>query len=676
MTTENLFFAPARQPFAVGQVFRSAGHIAEISALDDGTGSLKLTEISTGLVRALPPDELAIAIKQGKVIEITSDYSATANLYRANPGLAADSALLDEIPVSLRSEAAIKVVSKKLHWINLLRREGYRCLRPSEELSIILKEVEHRHQMKCPYTLDTIYRAQLQLDKHGGNARAILPGFHRKGGSGGHRLDPEVEKMIALSLDLANKKTSGKLQASRIHDSVRGMVAQFNGSAQGRELEYPSLPTVTRRLKERFTAYEIAERNFGKKRAQRLFRETSPRVRPDSPLDLTHYDDTDTCVFLVDDFTRLPWGRAWLTAGVDDNSRMVLGKSLSEEPRSRVSAIAAIVNGINPKNMNDDEYSYCTSHWDAFGHHGVITLDNASYNTNESIEVFANEIGSEIQYARPYRPTDKSPIEYFNHRLKSEFVVHQPGWSGPKEDREMLDEGIGTAVMTVTEFVRRLNKWIVDDYANKPMTDGRTPRQIWQEHFQYRIPMLPRNMPSGDYLAAIHDSLKFRDSGGLLRNGLRYQSPELQAMRKRYGANESVQIRYNPLNLSYLLAQDPVTKHFIRVPCVEDERYIYGMTDAQHRLVKKFCRDRKIKNPSLVQLQQARIDLATLTEQMMFSNKMSERKRSVLATKSGIKTVFDTNVKSVKQQTVVLSELENLTNQFMQIEDSDEDDDQ
>lgn len=330
-------------------------------------------------------------------------------------------------------------------------------------------------------------------------------------------MDPEVERIINNALEQAADPTSGKLRAVKVHNAVNSMIQQRNGAvsiiqrpgyvievhqkpdaeAQERALDVPSLPTVTRRFNDRFTPYAICVRNEGKKRADQKFREAGARIRVDQALDIVHYDDTDTAIFLIDPTTGLPWGRCWLTAGVDERTSAVLGYSLSERPRSSESAFEAVVHGIYPKDPSSPDFSLCRGKWEWYGQHGIVNLDNASYNATLQLQASVLEFDAEIAFSRPHHPTDKPDIEHFNHRLKSEFIQDLPGWVGPKEDRELLDVGLGSAAMSLDEFRKRLVAWIVDEYSNKPCGwEGKTPREAWREQFRDTTPLLPRRSPS------------------------------------------------------------------------------------------------------------------------------------------------------------------------------------
>lgn len=644
-----------------GELMRSAANAYRVTEATTAA-EVFLQDVATMEVRSCTTEYMLEALRQGVVSRVSGTIQLAPLVRPEQPK--GDEAIIANIPEFMLSAAASKVLLAKHHWIKRLRRQGLRVFRPGPELTMALKEAEHSSKEVCPFGQDTLYRSWLTLRKYQGSVRSLLPKFHLRGGRGGHRLEPEVESIISNALEVVAGNKEKILRPSTVHDRVATLVGQFNLHRPAEEsLRVPSVPTVTRRFNERFTAYEIAVRRFGKKRADRMFRENLPRVRATHALDVVQYDDTDTCVFLIDSRTGLPWGRCWLTAGVDEYSGMVVGKEMSEASRSSVSALGAIVNGIFQKNHSADEFADCKNQWEAFGHHGLIVLDNAPYNASETIELSVLEFESEIELARPFHPTDKPDIEGFNHLLKSGYVSKLAGWSGPKEDRELLEEGIGGAIMTMTDFARGLNRWILDDYSNKPRSTGRSPRELWRGSFAEHPPLVPRRQPSHELMLTEHRELTFRDSGGLLRNGLRYHSDELAVLRRRLGNGATVKVRTLPHNVGHLFVLDETTGHYLKVHCSET-RYVAGMTEIQQSLIMKICRERKQKSPNMAEMQAARDALVDDTRRLSTSKKMIERKRAARAVKAGVDLTDGTKASAASKRAadkiVVMTELEDL----------------
>lgn len=598
---------------------------------DSNSSRLRITDIHTGDVRYTDAEGLNTAISRGEVTVVAPDFQVPTVQMQYRPAGHLDS-LIEQIPVSLRSPVAIKVMLTKIDWIKRLKAHNVVNFLPSLELEMKLKELEQRYGEKCPFEMWTLYKAALKLKKSQGDAKAIYPRFDRRGGAGQSRLDPEVDQIVDSVFTRMTEPGSEWLTASGAYDRIVRAVRQANvGRAGDEKLKEPSLPTVSRRFKKHFSAFDVAVRKYGKERAERMFRSSGVRIRAERALDIVMYDDTDTCVFLTDDATGLPWGRCWLTTGVDEFTKSITGFSMSEAHRSTVSALGAIVHALAPKDHTHEDFALCQGRWHAYGNQGLIVLDNASYNHSHELQAALVDLNIEFEFSRPHHPTDKTCSEYSHHRTKQEFCSQLPGWSGPKEDRELLDKGISTAVMSLREFRQAYVRWVVDEYSNTYMEDGYTPRQLWEQCFRDHAPFMPQRMPSNELLGTIPKTLKFRDSGGILRKKLRYQSPELDLIRRQIGETAEVSLRYHPHDLSFIYVHDPRTGNYLKVPCVENSRIFKGITDWQWSLILKRARALKNKKGEDVTLEhamEAREKLREETAQLRTSKRMRERKRA------------------------------------------------
>lgn len=653
---EELEFAPGTILRAAGQVYR----VLEGSRAD----ALLIQDLNSKDVRRSNQSFLRLAIAQGAIMVASPDHRpAEVHLQYRVPGEYDE--WIEQIPVSIRSEAAVLVMINKHKWIKMLQSHHMRNFRPSEELAMKIRELEKINGENCPYGMHTLYRVWLTLQKNHGQVKSLLPRFDRRGGAGGRRLEGEVELIVQKVLTLMGEKSSEKLQAARAYVAVVAHVKDANNHRVAREkLSIPSAPTIGRRFKDHFGAYEIACRNFGKARANLLFRQNGARIQAERALDIVQYDDTDTCVFAVDDQTGLPWGRCWATAGIDDATGSVTGISLSELPRSTVSAHEAVMHSLAPKDHTSTDFELCKGRWYAYGNQGLVVLDNASYNASHDFQASLADLNIEFEFARPHHPTNKTRIEYFNHRLKSEFCAQLPGWSGPKEDRELLNVGIGTAVLELSNLRKKLFRWIVDDYSNKPIQGGKSPRDQWQENFALHEPFLPQRMPSDELIGTIPSILTFRDSGGLLRKKLRYQSESLEVIRRRLGRRSEINVRFRPYVLDFLYVEDPTTKNYLKVPCIEDPRIYRGISDRQLTLIISKTRAMFGKNANLDQMMAAREALAAETKVLMRSRNMRDRKQAVrrngLEVPNGEPSNQSPNLDFLKTKTVSVSALEDM----------------
>lgn len=612
-----------------GSKLMSGGQFFTISDLRDPNRVILALE-GQNEFRTISMDHLLNSIGVSVHIISNNTKSDASELIIRNPA----DAYIEKIPIFMRSAAVVSKFTSQVRWIDWLKRKGFQSLRPSNELEIAIRELEQEYQEICPFSIHTLYKADRKIKKNGNDKMAIVPNFHLRGGAGINRLDDFVEQAINEVLSKAAFPEWGKIKPSKIHNEVKGRISQIRHAPEAKHIKDPSLHTIARRMRSHFSEYEIAIRNEGKKRADKIFRNDGARVTAARALDIVEFDDIDTGVFLVDS-NGLPWGRAFLTTGIDQATDAPVGMSIGPEYRSQASAIDAFIHATFPKDHNSDIAINCNGQWEYYGHIGAAILDNATYNSARGFEAVLLEMGTEVIYSKPKTPTNKQAIEGFQGRIKLDFFSDEEGWA-PKEDREQIDRGMANAICDIRVFSQRVYRYLVDNYSNMPGIDGLTAHQRWRSEFKYGPPLIPKYSPSQELIGTIYVSggLKFRDSGGLLRLQLRYQSPELSDLRRKIGKKASVEVRYKPNNLSYLYVKNPITQAYLRVPCIEDPRYYKGLTDYQQRLIIKHARNLKGSNPSYKQMYEARQDLAKETKDLSRSKKMRDRKRAIMIPKS------------------------------------------
>lgn len=542
----------------------------------------------------------------------------------------AERSAIAKIPLDMQSAATNRELMSLLRWISGLKSMGYDERSSEEELSQAMRSLESSMPGEIKrYQARTIKDKLVKLKMNDNDTRVLTPRYSQRGGRGSPRGEVIAEELLQKRIAEEMKKKT----PLRPVDLLGGHVEDVNNHnlTPGAHKTTPlSESTIRRRFDAAFDAYQIAVRNKGKKAAQRQFRSAGVRWRAEEPLLASQFDDTDGEVFLIDDRTGMPWGRANVTMGIDENTRSILGREISETPRDVWAATSALVNAILPKDMSADEFELCEKAWYAYGKLGEVQMDNAMwYRSPKLVEGVIADAQAMPVWSKPKTPTGKTDIEHLNHFFKIDFTPTLPGWRGPKRDREGLKEGPGTAVMDLAMYVKLANKWMTDRYPLFPQEDGLCPWDRWSMFFKGREPVMPRDTQRFRLIATVREQYTFRDSGGLLRMGLRYGNKQLDRLREQIGSAERVQTRIHPRDLSRIYVLHPRLQTFIEVPCVETDakRYITGLTNYQQKLILAKCRDQGIKNPSLKDCVAAKEAIRKIANQLRHSKKVSERRK-------------------------------------------------
>lgn len=625
MTFQNIITDQARvcampSPIEVGQQFEVAGLALEVFAIYN-PDEVILRDPVQGENRVVSLAALTSGLMDGSVQPLSSLGASTAFVHQMDAGNAPWQGpdTVDAADINMK---AIKVMNQKMTWVTALKKKNLSSLRPSVAVKRLLKEVERERKETCPYTVGTLYRASLTLIKAGGSSRALQPKFDNRGGRGKSRLNRPVETILQNRIERLKAEPKARVTLAQLCEEVRAEI-----QVQCPKESVPSRPTIERRIRDEFSAYEWVLRTKGKVAANALFRNTYKRIPADAPLSVVQFDDTDSRLFLISGKNGLPYGRASITVGIDEYTGAPMGLDVSDVPRSMESAYRAFVNAVMPNNFNLPEFERVKDRTNYFGNPGLVEFDNALYNHAEEMEAAVRDMGCEVMYAKPRTPTEKPDVEYSFKILKSDFIPRLPGSLIGVDRRDQLKEAMDSAIMTVEDFVKSIYRWYYDEYANNTTARGGSPKQMWQEWFKDRPPLLPRHRPSLEVLMAIPQQLKFRSSGGLLRLGLRYNSAELQEIRRRCGGSSEIDIRYKSDDLTSIYVLNPVNKSYLTVPCLESTEFTSGLTNSQLKWIRKICAEKKLRNPDLRQLIDARNEMAEEVQRLIKSKKLTERRK-------------------------------------------------
>ncbi|MDD5249121.1 MAG: Mu transposase C-terminal domain-containing protein [Rhodocyclaceae bacterium] len=608
--------------FERGQILRRGDTIFRIV---EERGAFLVLEHSTTLERKVQ-DMSAVYLEYSKGLIVPSTMEEEQQAFHGVVSTDPTDKVLDGIPIDMLSEAQRRHLRSVLKYISELRRLGYECLRPTPLLRLDYERV--RHQMRdakpplADLALSTIYEWSLVLDKSGGDARAVVPMFQERGGRGKWRVPQVADAAIRKVFVQLRADTNAKIRACDVEDRVMHIVCMEVGQAQT-PLVMPGRSTISRRIKTEFSAYELTRRNKGKALADKEFRTSFPRDRAEWPLEVLEFDDKDSRIFLIDEGTGLPYGRGFVTPGMDQYSRVPMGFSISELPRSAWSAICALTNAILPKDPSAPEYVLVRSPIEFAGKPGIALFDNATYNHVEEIDNAAREIDLTPAWAKPRTPTEKTVVENFNGIMDARFFSTLPGYAGHKSDRAGLVRGTASANMSKEQFEQLLLKWAYDDYCNAPGEEGYTPRQRWHEHTRMVKPRFPLDIYRLKIVPTLRHTVSLRPEG-ILFTGLIYQNDRLQKLRRTIGAKARVEFRYDPRDMSIVYVFDALARQLFVVPSANLE-YTRGLTLYQHRLIRKMARLRRKTNPSIPELQETREELRILVEQSRGSTKKRER---------------------------------------------------
>jgi putative transposase len=205
-------------------------------------------------------------------------------------------------------------------------RKRLAAIQPLLTAEPVSKEVAKRHAECAGVHVSTLYR-WLEAYRKTEQLTALLP--EKPGGEPGQkRLPARCEEIVSLVIE--------QIYLTRQRPSVRHVITEIIRRCRDAGLAVPHRNTIRRRI-ERIPEQVEAERRDGSQ-AARVYEPLADNFpMPESALSVVQIDHTKVDIILVDDLTRQPVGRPWITLAIDVFSRMIAGFYVSfDPPRSNV----------------------------------------------------------------------------------------------------------------------------------------------------------------------------------------------------------------------------------------------------------------------------------------------------------------------------------------------------
>lgn len=291
------------------------------------------------------------------------------------------------------------------------------------------------------------------------------------------------------------------------------------------------------------------------------------------PLAVVQIDHTPLDIELVDDESRQPIGRPWLTLAIDVFSRMVTGYYLSLDAPSAFSVGMCIRHSVLDKSAELTRLGV-EGEWPVWGVMRVIHADNGKDFRSETIQRACDQYDIRPEW-RPVRtPHWGGHIERMLGTLAKE--IHAlPGTTFSNIRQKGVYESEKMSAMTITD----LNKWLVTlivgvYHARIHKGIGKPPLARWQEgilgHGRHKGIGLPD--PVADPHRFRLDFLPYTERTvqreGIAWDNVCYSSPALRPWvnAKKGGRKVTFQVRRDPRDISRLYFLDPKLGDYLEVP--------------------------------------------------------------------------------------------------------------
>lgn len=412
-----------------------------------------------------------------------------------------------------------------------------------------------------------------------------------------------------------------------VHDEVERLICRENEINPSLNLPVPSLATVYRLIGKR-DAYDRAVARYGEEEAKRRFRHSKKGVRVSRPLERIEIDHTPLDVFVVDEHQLLPLGRPWITVAIDKRTRMVLGFHISFSAPSVESVMRCLRHAVLPKLDLRQRFPLLKSEWPCFGLPELLVCDNGLEFHANALEAAAAELSFRIEYGGRKRPFHKGGIERYLKTLNYNLVHKIPGTSFAKYWLRFDYDPLKEALVTFDALVEIIHRWLLDVYSQTPHRGiSETPYDRWTRE----IKLYPAELPASAETLSVHLSKlvtrRVWHYGIQLHGDQLYQSSELQAMRRHYGENLSVNVRYSSDDLKGIHVCDPETGNYFYVPNTDPEE-IGDLTEEQYEFIRRYRRAMADDQGRRLSVAEAKAAMHEMIGELFASKKVKERSKS------------------------------------------------
>ena len=271
------------------------------------------------------------------------------------------------------------------------------------------------------------------------------------------------------------------------------------------------------------------------------------------PLDVVQIDHTKADVFVVDEETRQPLGRPWLTLAMDVCSRMVTGFYLTMEAPSRLSTSLCLLHAVFDKSawLREREIDEV---WPVAGLPKLIHVDNGADFRSRAFQRGCQDAGIAIDWRPPGEPRFGGHIErLIGTQMGKLHLLPGTTFSNSQELGEYDSQR--HAALTLRELERYIALDVVGAYHQSIHSAlGRPPIAVWREH-EHKIPLrLPQDRLHF-WLSFLPEQERTLRPTGIHLFGLRYWSPALSADVGR--SERRLLVKYDPRDMSRIFVRRP-----------------------------------------------------------------------------------------------------------------------
>ncbi len=464
----------------------------------------------------------------------------------------------------------------------------------------------------------------------GGDIRALVPTTIRRD-TGRSGLDAELEEVIQGVLAECRAAPAQRTARAVYFMVIERVRVRNQGRAPEEQMRLPGLSTIERRVKAAGTSGVLRRRPGPRER--RAGAGVQPGPRATRPLERVELDHTPLDLIVVDEEDRLPIGRPTVTLALDVYSGFPMGLQVGFEAAGYGAAMRCLLHAILPK--EDARTRYGTTHgWPVYGLPETLVVDRAPHLVGGDLEDACGQLGIRLEPSPAGRPWFKGAIER-QFRTHNTGLVHGlPGTTFSNVLARGEYDAEGMACISLTRFREILHVYLLDVYGQEWNRGvGGVPAARWAAA-----------TAAGWTPALYHDAEEIRlllgrgavrtiQRAGIDHLSLRYQSRDLDALRRELPAGTAVALKYDPEDLGAVHVQipaaqrDPEGPAWLRVPALHQE-YAGGLSLWKHRVIQGQARVERGRAVHVEALAEAKGRIQGLVEEEFRRTRRGRRRKA------------------------------------------------
>ena len=459
-------------------------------------------------------------------------------------------------------------------------QKKYTAIQPLLSKDISREDIE-KHATNIGVHFTTLYR-WLKKYKSTGTLMGLLP---RPSGrkKGETRLSFMTEKVMQDVID--------NYYLTKRRPSVQSTINKINIECRNKGVAAPGKNTVRNRI-HKLSEYDVLKKQGNRTKARTKFEPVPGNFETKYPMQLIQIDHTPVDLILVDDETREPIGRPYITVAIDIYSRMIVGYYLSLSPPSSTSVALCITNTVLSKEKTLIELDI-DADWNVWGFPETIHVDNGADFRAEALRTAGLAHGINVEF----RPIGKTNFGGHVERVIGTIMnaVHEiPGTTFSNiQERQEYDSDKNSS-MTFKEFERWLVTFITKIYHKRKHTGiGMSPEQLWEQGIfgeDSYVGLLPK--PSDplsvtiDFLPIFYRTIQ---KNGVNIEGLNYYDHLLRSKINMLDEDTNKKKKFvfkrDPRDIKYIWFYDDILQEYFRINVADQT--MPNMTLWEYELIKK-----------------------------------------------------------------------------------------